>query len=67
MDLKNATWRKSSHSGSNGGDCVELAGVAGTDPAGMLAVRDSKDPDGPVLLLTREALRTAVRSATDTY
>jgi hypothetical protein len=28
MDVKNATtWRKSSHSGGNGGDCVELAVV----------------------------------------
>lgn len=62
MDLSNAKWRKSSRSGSNGGDCVELAGVAG-----VVAVRDSKDQDGPVLLLTRAALRTAVQSATDTY
>lgn len=42
------------------GNCVELAGVAGA-----VAVRDSKDPEGPVLLLTRAALRTAVQSATD--
>ncbi|MFG2249846.1 DUF397 domain-containing protein [Spirillospora sp. NPDC048823] len=59
MDLSNATWRKSSRSGENGGDCVELADVAGA----VVAVRDSKDPDGPVLLLTRAALRTAVESA----
>ncbi|TDE33970.1 DUF397 domain-containing protein [Actinomadura sp. 6K520] len=58
MDLKNAAWRKSSYSGSNGGDCVELAGLPG-----VVAVRDSKDPDGPVLLLPRAALRTAVQSA----
>ncbi|TDD77698.1 DUF397 domain-containing protein [Actinomadura darangshiensis] len=32
----------------------------------VVAVRDSKDPDGPVLLLTRVALRTAVQSAADT-
>nr|WP_301176412.1 DUF397 domain-containing protein [Actinomadura geliboluensis] len=57
-------WRKSSHSGSNGGDCVELADVA---CASVVAVRDSKDPDGPVLLLTRAALRTALQSATDTH
>nr|WP_281273841.1 DUF397 domain-containing protein [Actinomadura pelletieri] len=31
-----------------------------------MTVRDGKDPDGPVLLLTRAALRTAVQSATDT-
>lgn len=59
MDLNNATWRKASRSGENGGNCVELAGLPGA-----VAVRDSKDPDGPVLLLTRAALRTAVQSAT---
>ncbi|TQM66477.1 uncharacterized protein DUF397 [Actinomadura hallensis] len=60
MDLSNVAWRKSSRSTSTGGNCVELAGVAGA-----VAVRDSKDPEGPVLLLTRAALRTAVQSATD--
>ncbi|RFS86775.1 DUF397 domain-containing protein [Actinomadura spongiicola] len=78
-------WRKSAHSGPNGGECVELASVRDThwrkahrsgenggncvelaDVAGVVAVRDSKDPDGPVLLLTRAALRTAVQFATDT-
>ncbi|WP_030175669.1 DUF397 domain-containing protein [Spirillospora albida] len=59
MDLSDATWRKASRSGENGGDCVELAGVPGA-----VAVRDSKDPDGPVLLLTRTALRAAVMAAT---
>jgi len=62
MDLKNVAFRKSSYSASNGGDCVELAGVPGA-----VAVRDSKDPDGPVLLLTRAALRTAVQSAADKH
>jgi hypothetical protein len=58
MDLTNAEWRKSTHSGSNGGDCVELAGAPG-----LVAVRDSKDPEGPVLLLTPAALREAVQAA----
>ncbi|SNR42729.1 DUF397 domain-containing protein [Actinomadura mexicana] len=62
MDLKHAKWRKARRSLSNGGECVELAGVGGA-----VAVRDSKDPDGPVLLLTRATLRTAVRSAADTH
>ncbi|MFB4319842.1 DUF397 domain-containing protein [Actinomadura sp. 21ATH] len=39
MDLTGAKWRKSSYSSSNGGNCVELAGLPG-----MVAVRDSKDP-----------------------
>jgi hypothetical protein len=67
MDLTDAKWRKSSYSGPNGGNCVELADVAGTTGASVVAVRDSKDPDGPVLLLTRAALRTAVQSAIDTH
>jgi len=37
-------WRKSSHSGSNGGTCVEVGTVG---PA--VAVRDSKHPDGTLL------------------
>ncbi|MBE1531810.1 DUF397 domain-containing protein [Actinomadura algeriensis] len=60
MDLKNVTWRKASRSGSNGGNCVELAGLPGT-----VAVRDSKDPEGFVLLLTRATLREAIRTASD--
>ncbi|TMQ81282.1 DUF397 domain-containing protein [Actinomadura soli] len=61
MDLRNIKWRKSTHSGPNGGECVEVA-----DVAGVVAVRDSKDPDGPVLMVTRAALRTAVQSAATT-
>jgi Domain of unknown function (DUF397) len=45
VDLSNAIWRKSSYSGGNGGDCVEIA----DDVLGVVAVRDSKDPGGPVL------------------
>jgi Domain of unknown function (DUF397) len=68
MELRNADWRKSSYSGSNGGDCVELADATGAGAvADAVAVRDSKDPDGPVLLLARAALRTAVQSAADTH
>ncbi|WP_021591757.1 MULTISPECIES: DUF397 domain-containing protein [Actinomadura] len=66
VELAGLTWHKSSHSASNGGDCVELADATGT-AADAVAVRDSKDPDGPVLLLTRAALRTAVQYATDKH
>lgn len=55
MDLSNASWRKSSRSGENGGNCVELAGLSG-----LVAVRDSKDPQGAVLLVTPATLRTVL-------
>ncbi|MFF4894514.1 DUF397 domain-containing protein [Micromonospora chersina] len=45
MDLIGARWRKSTRSGGNGGNCVEVA----DNLAGVVAVRDSKDPAGPVL------------------
>jgi hypothetical protein len=48
--LRNLTWRKSSYSSSNG-QCVE---VASAGPA--IAVRDSKDPNGPVLLCPRAGM-----------
>lgn len=51
MNLSSAVWRKSSHSGGNGGQCVEVA----TNLPGMVAVRDSKDPDGPVLVFEAAA------------
>ncbi|MDG4786724.1 DUF397 domain-containing protein [Micromonospora sp. WMMD1102] len=44
-DLTGAQWRKSTRSGDNGGDCVEIADNL-TD---VVAVRDSKDQAGPVL------------------
>ncbi len=52
--INDATWRKASYSTSNGGNCVEVAQV----PAAAVAVRDSKDPDGPVLVFTPEQWRS---------
>jgi hypothetical protein len=43
-DLAGAIWRKSKRS-NNGGNCVEVA----TNLPGVVAVRDSKDADGPAL------------------
>lgn len=45
VDLSQVSWRKSSYSDGNGGSCVEVADGL----VGVLPVRDSKDPDGPVL------------------
>ncbi|MFD0683263.1 DUF397 domain-containing protein [Actinomadura fibrosa] len=50
FDHSSAHWRKSSRSDSSGGDCVE---VAATEQ--IVAVRDSKDPCGPRLLIGRAA------------
>ncbi|MBE1489013.1 DUF397 domain-containing protein [Plantactinospora soyae] len=46
-DLTRAQWRKSTRSGGNGGDCVEIA----DNLPDVVAVRDSKDPLGPALTL----------------
>jgi hypothetical protein len=46
--LSGAIWRKARKSGGNGGNCVEVA----RNLPGIVAVRDSKDPDGPKLILT---------------
>jgi hypothetical protein len=48
MDLSAAAWRKASRSSDNGGQCVEVA----MNLPEVVAVRDSKDPDGPKLLFT---------------
>ena len=48
VDLSRAAWRKSSYSGGNGGQCVEVA----RNLPGVVAVRDSKDPGGPSLIVT---------------
>ena len=47
-DLTGSNWRKSSYSSGNGGNCVEVAAGG----PGIVAVRDSKDPDGPALIFS---------------
>ncbi|MGI8332837.1 DUF397 domain-containing protein [Actinomadura scrupuli] len=65
LDLPAMDWRKSNHSSGQGGNCVEVAqarwrtsstsGQGGADRVevaglpGIIAIRDSKDPYGPVL------------------
>ncbi|GAA2166466.1 DUF397 domain-containing protein [Actinomadura napierensis] len=57
-DLSQAHWRKASRSSSTGSDCVEV-----TSLPELIAVRDSKDPDGPKLLLTRSAFQALASEA----
>lgn len=48
VELSGAAWRKSTKSSNNGG-CVEVA-----DLGHAVAVRDSKNPNGPALVFTGE-------------
>jgi hypothetical protein len=61
MDLTRAEWRKSSYSSGNGGNCVEVA----RNLPGVVAVRDSKDPDGPKLMFSRVVWRAFTAAAQD--
>jgi hypothetical protein len=46
--MEDLTWRTSSYSSGQGGNCVEIADL----PNGARAVRDSKNPDGGRLMFT---------------
>ncbi|MET7969989.1 DUF397 domain-containing protein [Micromonospora sp. NPDC005305] len=61
MDMTGAQWRKSSRSSTNGGACVEVA----DNLPGVVGVRDSKDPSGPVLAFTPAAWRVFVAQAAE--
>jgi hypothetical protein len=57
--MSRAEWHKSSYS-SQDGNCVEVA----TNLGGIVAVRDSKDPQGPALIFRAdewEAFTAGVR------
>ncbi|OWV07403.1 DUF397 domain-containing protein [Micromonospora wenchangensis] len=56
MNLSDARWRKSTRSNGQGGNCVEVA----DELSGVVMVRDSKDPGGPVLAFDPYAWRAFV-------
>ncbi|MFI5494562.1 DUF397 domain-containing protein [Actinoplanes sp. NPDC051859] len=57
--LRNANWRKSARSGANG-NCVEVAQLTAT-----VAVRDSKNPMGPVLMFAPSQWAAFIEGAKD--
>ncbi|MFJ9811480.1 DUF397 domain-containing protein [Streptomyces sp. NPDC101158] len=50
VDLSTATWRKSSYSNQDGGECLEVA-----DGLPLVPVRDSKHLTGPALVFPATA------------
>ena len=58
-NLTHARWRKASRSISTGADCVETASLHG-----LIAVRDSKEPDGPKLFLSPDGWRRLAERVT---
>jgi hypothetical protein len=55
-DLPSLHWRKSSYSNAEGGSCVEVA----DGRPGVVPVRDSKNPGGPVIIVAVDAWRAFV-------
>lgn len=61
VNLAVAEWRKARMSGDGGGGgCVEVA----TNLPDVVAVRDSKDPEGPALIFTPHEWRCFLDGAT---
>ena len=54
MEIIDQRWRKSSFSGNGGGNCIEVGHQADRDG---VAVRDTKDREGPVLTIAPAAWR----------
>ncbi|MGY3201201.1 DUF397 domain-containing protein [Streptomyces sp. TE5632] len=57
-ELISARWRRSSYSNANGGECIEITG----DFPGIVPVRDSKTPHGPVVVVPAAAWDVFVNS-----
>ncbi|MXM62707.1 DUF397 domain-containing protein [Streptomyces sp. HUCO-GS316] len=59
--LGDLAWRKSTYSSDQGGECVEIAEL----PGATVAVRDSKNPAGPMLAFRPAAFSDFVSWTTD--
>ncbi|MEU6228704.1 DUF397 domain-containing protein [Streptomyces sp. NPDC047042] len=62
IDLSSLTWRKSSYSNSDGGQCIEVA----SNLPSLVPVRDSKDPNRGALLIEAGAWTVFVGAVRDT-
>ncbi|MCX4724022.1 DUF397 domain-containing protein [Streptomyces sp. NPDC090052] len=60
-ELSALRWRKSSYSNSDGGQCVEVAAGCGA----LVPVRDSKNPDGPVVTFAADRWSSFVSALRD--
>ncbi|MEU1690020.1 DUF397 domain-containing protein [Streptomyces hirsutus] len=58
--LEGVTWVKSRHS-DHQGNCVELAALSN----GAVALRNSRDPQGPALIYTRGEIAAFISGARD--
>ncbi|MGW8556378.1 DUF397 domain-containing protein [Streptomyces tubercidicus] len=61
IDLSTVTWRKSSHSNPDGGECIEVS----DDLPSLTPVRDSKNPHGPALLFEASTWSSFVNAVKD--
>ena len=59
--LPSLKWQKSGHSNPSG-NCVEMAELPG---GGGIAVRNSRDPDGPALIYTVDEIAAFLAGARD--
>jgi hypothetical protein len=60
VQLRQVRWQKSRYSNSQG-SCVEMALL----PGGDVAVRNSRDPDGPALIYTQAEIQALLQGVKD--
>ncbi|NRQ40038.1 DUF397 domain-containing protein [Nonomuraea sp. NN258] len=60
-ELETAAWRKSSYSGANGGDCIEVAALSGD----RVGIRDTEQPGVEPWVVRGSVFRAFVAAAKD--